>query len=391
MSYTIAVPAELRIGGGALASIGDSLAALGARRPVIVTDAFLEKTGLAVRVSDLLSAKGMTPVIFSGTIPDPTTASLAAGQAIIAEHKADAVIGLGGGSPIDSAKALAVLAVRGGSLRELKAPVAYDGPALPVVAIPTTAGTGSEATRFTIVTDSETGEKMLVGGPSYLPRVAIVDYELTMSMPPRLTADTGMDALTHAVESYVSRKADAFTDGLALEAATIIGRNLRTAYHDGSNVEARSAMMEAATLAGIAFSNASVALVHGMSRPLGVRFKITHGMSNAMLFPAVTEFSLGTADDRYAVIARALGVATADTGDEQAAQALVTELYALADEFEVPTPKQFGIDQADWEQAVPIMAQQALASGSPANNPRIPDQAEIETIYRTVYSPVRTA
>lgn len=386
MIHTLAVPADLRIGGGALTLIGDSLASLGVRRPVIITDRYLEKTGLALRVSELLTARGMVPVTFDGTVPDPTTASLEAGLAVLNEHRADAVVGLGGGSPIDSAKALAVLAVHGGPLRELKAPFSYDGPALPIVAIPTTAGTGSEATMFTVVTDSETSEKMLVGGPSYLPRVAIVDYELTLSMPPRLTADTGIDALTHAVESYVSRKACSFTDALALEAVRIIGKNLRRAYHDGSDKEARSAMMEAATLAGIAFSNASVALVHGMSRPLGVRFKVTHGMSNAMLFPAVTAFSLGTVDDRYAAIARALGVADDRTPEDEAARALVTELYALAAELAVPSPEGFGVDRSEWEQAVPTMAQQALASGSPNNNPRVPSQSEVEALYQSVYA-----
>lgn len=386
MIHTIAVPADLRIGGGALTSIGDSLASLGVRRPVIVTDRFLEGTGLAQRVADLLSSQKMTPALFSGTVPDPTTDSLGAGLAVIADHAADAVVGLGGGSPIDSAKALAVLAVRGGTLRELKAPVSYDGPALPIVAIPTTAGTGSEATRFTIVTDSETNEKMLVGGPSYLPRVAIVDHELTASMPARLTADTGLDALTHAVESYVSRKACGFTDALALAATGIIGRNLRRAYHDGSDTEARSAMMEAATLAGIAFSNASVALVHGMSRPLGVRFKVSHGMSNAMLFPAVTQFSLGAAQSRYATLARALGVADDHTRDAVAADALVSELYDLAAELTVPTPHGFGVQLSDWNQAIPVMARQALASGSPANNPRVPSQSEVEDLYHSIYA-----
>jgi alcohol dehydrogenase class IV len=237
----------------------------------------------------------------------------------VTSHRADVLVGLGGGSPIDTAKALAVLAVRGGPLRDLKAPFSYDGPALPVAAIPTTAGTGSEATRFTVITDSDTGEKMLCAGSSYLPVAGIVDYELTMSMPPRLTADTGIDALTHAVEAYVSSRHNAFSDAVALRAITIIGRSLRTAHRDGADHRARAEMMEAATLAGIAFSNSSVALVHGMSRPLGAHFHISHGMSNAMLFAAVTEFSLSAADDRYADCARALGVADDSVSDADAA------------------------------------------------------------------------
>lgn len=385
MVFQVAVPADLRIGGGALAELPDVLRRRGATRPLIVTDGFLTGNGTAARVLALLEDAGFEPALFSGVVPDPTTASLDGGLAAVSDHRADLLVGLGGGSPIDTSKALAVLAVRGGRLRDLKAPFSYDGPALPVVAVPTTAGTGSEATRFTVITDSESGEKMLCAGPSYLPVAGIVDFELTMSMPPRLTADTGIDALTHAVEAYVSRRRNAFADAVALRAITIIGRSLRAAFHDGSDREARAAMMEAATLAGIAFSNSSVALVHGMSRPLGAHFHVSHGMSNAMLFAAVTEFSLPPADDRYADCARALGIVGVDIPDADAAAALVVELRALGDELGVPTPAAFGIDPVEWEASVPIMAEQALASGSPDNNPRVPTASDIESLYRRVY------
>ncbi|WP_350351327.1 iron-containing alcohol dehydrogenase [Microbacterium sp. A8/3-1] len=385
MTFHVAVPADLRIGGGSLSQLPDVLRLRNAERPLIVTDAFLTSTGTAARVVALLEDAGLHPALFSGVVPDPTTVSLEDGLAAVTSHRADVLVGLGGGSPIDTAKALAVLAVRGGPLRDLKAPFSYDGPALPVVAIPTTAGTGSEATRFTVITDSDTGEKMLCAGPSYLPVAGIVDYELTMSMPPRLTADTGIDALTHAVEAYVSSRHNAFSDAVALRAITIIGRSLRTAYRDGADDHARAEMMEAATLAGIAFSNSSVALVHGMSRPLGAHFHISHGMSNAMLFAAVTEFSLSAADDRYADCARALGVADDSVADADAAAALVRELRALADELAVPTPERFGIARDDWEALVPTMAEQALASGSPGNNPRVPAASDIEDLYRAIF------
>ncbi|WP_407359930.1 iron-containing alcohol dehydrogenase [Microbacterium sp. LBN7] len=385
MTFHVAVPGDLRIGGGSLSQLPDVLRLRAAERPLIVTDAFLTGNGTAARVLALLEDAGLHAALFSGVVPDPTTSSLDDGLAAVSSHGADILIGLGGGSPIDTAKALAVLAVRGGRLRELKAPVSYDGPALPVVAIPTTAGTGSEATRFTVITDSESGEKMLCAGPSYLPVAGIVDFELTMSMPARLTADTGIDALTHAVEAYVSRRRNSFSDAVALRAIAIIGRSLRAACRDGSDRDARAEMMEAATLAGIAFSNSSVALVHGMSRPLGAHFHISHGMSNAMLFAAVTEFSLSAADDRYADCARALGVADDGIADADAAAALVGELRSLAVDLAVPTPEQFGVSPDDWTALIPTMAEQALASGSPGNNPRVPSASDIEGLYRQIF------
>ena len=386
MIRELSVPPLMRVGGGALNEVADVVKALGAARPLIVTDGFLVSVGVAQRVIDALAAEGVEAALFDGVVPDPTSASLEAGLEVLQQHGADLLIGLGGGSPIDTAKALAVLAVRGGAMRELKAPLRYDGPALALLAVPTTAGTGSEATQFTVITDSETGEKMLCMGPSFLPRAAIIDFELTLSMPPRLSADTGIDALTHAVEAYVSGRRNRFSDALALYAIRTIGANLRTVYHRGEDRDARAAMMEAATYAGIAFSNSSVALVHGMSRPIGAHFHVAHGMANAMLFADVTEFSLGVDDARYADCARALGVATSEASDADAAAALVSELHALKTELAVPTPEVFGVSREDWERAVPVMAQQAIASGSHLNNPRVPSAEEIEALYRKIYS-----
>lgn len=230
MIRELSVPPKIHLGGGAVAEVGAVVRSLGALRPLIVTDAFLAATGVGQTVKDSIAAAGLEAAVFSETVPDPTSASIGLGLDALRKHQADLVVGLGGGSPIDTAKAIAVLAVRGGSMRELKAPTLYDGPALPIVAIPTTAGTGSEATRTTVVTDSVSGEKMLCMGPSYLPTAAIVDYELTLTMPPRLSADTGIDALTHAVEAYVSRRRNGFSDALSLRAISIIGGNLRTVY-----------------------------------------------------------------------------------------------------------------------------------------------------------------
>lgn len=380
-----AFPRHIHLGGGALEQLGALIDRLQLHRPLVVTDPFLVASGAAQRVMSLLSAAGKTPELFDRTVADPTTASLTQGVAALLEHRADCVVGFGGGSPMDTAKALAVLATQPGPMRRFKAPNNYAGPALPIIAIPTTAGSGSEATQFTVISDSDTNEKMLCPGLSFLPVAAIVDFELTMTMPPRLTADTGVDALTHAVEAYVSRKANPISDGLALAAIRLIATHLKRAYLDGSDAPARAAMMAAATQAGMAFSNSSVALVHGMSRPIGAHFHVAHGLSNAMLFPAVTAFSVAGAPGRYADCARAYGVADATTSDQAAAGALVDALAALCAELEVPTPRSYGIDSAAWQSLIPLMAEQAVASGSPANNPVIPGPAEIEALYAEVY------
>ncbi|WP_330766980.1 iron-containing alcohol dehydrogenase [Rhodococcus sp. M8-35] len=386
MISPIALPRVMRIGGGAADQIGDVVLSLGLSRPLLVTDSFLVNNGAAAKLVDALEKAGLAPRVFGETVPDPTTDSLEAGVRALAEHQADSVIGFGGGSPMDTAKALALLGVQGGQMRDYKAPRNNVGPVLPIIAIPTTAGSGSEATQFTVITDSRDDEKMLCPGLAFLPTAAIIDFELTVSMPPRLTADTGVDALTHAIEAYVSKKANPFSDSLALAAMATIGKNLRRAYEDGADKTAREQMMLAATQAGIAFSNSSVALVHGMSRPIGAHFHVAHGLSNAMLFPAVTAFSVRAAESRYADCARALDVATTDTDDRTAAEALVTALSDLCRDVHVPTPKDYGIDKAKWDELIPIMAEQALRSGSPNNNPIIPTDAEIRDLYAQIYS-----
>ncbi|MEU5001712.1 iron-containing alcohol dehydrogenase [Streptomyces sp. NPDC021622] len=376
----------MRVGRGAADELGNVITGLGLSRPLLVTDAFLEQTGAAERMLATLQKAGLHPRLFSGTVPDPTTDSLAPGLRALHDHEADSVIGFGGGSPMDTAKALALLGAQGGQMRDYKAPRVNLGPALPVIAVPTTAGSGSEATQFTVITDSATQEKMLCLGPAFLPLAAVLDVELTLSMPPRLTADTGIDALTHAVEAYVSRKANPFSDSLALTAIATIGRHLRHAYADGGDIRAREAMMLAATQAGIAFSNSSVALVHGMSRPIGAHFHVAHGLSNAMLFPAVTAFSLHAATARYADCARALKAATTADGDATAAAKLVEALHSLCRDLHVPSPRDHGIDRDAWGRLTPLMAQQALASGSPANNPVVPTTEEIQDLYSQIYA-----
>jgi alcohol dehydrogenase class IV len=382
MSVEVRIPSILRIGGGSFGDAGALLVQLGCKNPLIVTDGFLMKAGLAERLRKQIEDAGMRAGIFHETVADPTSAVVDAGARVFREGGHDSLVSVGGGSPIDTAKAMGMLVANGGKVRDYKVPrpIPLAGPVH--VAIPTTAGTGSEVTRFTVVTDSETGEKMLIAGGVLVPTAALVDFELTLSMPARLTADTGTDSLTHALESYVSRKANGFTDALALTAMRTIWKVLPVCVGEPGHREAREAMMLAATQAGIAFSNASVALVHGMSRPLGAHFHIPHGLSNAMLLPAVTAFSVEAALERYAQCARAMGIAGAEDTDEKAVDLLIHALYRRNAELEVPTPKRFGIPEEQYFAKIPLMAEQALGSGSPQNNPRVPTAEEIEAIYR---------
>ena len=383
----IAIPRILRIGGGASRQLAEVLKTLGLSRPMLVTDAFLSSQGKVEALLANLRGAGIATRVFDGTVPDPTVASIEAGVAFLKHGDHDCVIGFGGGSPLDSAKAIAVLGVHGGGIADYKVPHVQDSAGLPVIAIPTTAGTGSEATRFTIITDSATDEKMLCAGLAYLPVAALVDYELTLSKPRRLTADTGIDSLTHAIEAYVSKRANPFSDSVALSAMRLLAPNLRRVCADPGDRSAREAMMLGATLGGIAFSNSSVALVHGMSRPIGAHFHVPHGLSNAMLLPAVTAWSAPSAMSRYADCARAMGVAEHDVGDQAAVALLLEELAAINRDLDVPTPARWGIDASRWHELLPQMCQQAEASGSPANNPRVPRQDEMAAIYRAVYDP----
>src|SRR5579863_2079039 len=386
MAALITAPRLMAIGGGALAELPALLARLGLTRPLIVTDPYIARCGILDRATALLDKAQIAWTVFSDTVPDPTTAVIDVGVGRLRAGDYDSLVAVGGGSSIDTAKGMSVLYANGGQMRDYKVPNDIPKVGPPIIAIPTTAGTGSEVTRFTVVSDTETDEKMLIAGLACCPAAAIVDYELTLTMPLRLTADTGLDSLTHAIEAYVSRRASPYTDGLAKNAMGLIARNIRTACAEPDDRAAREAMMLGATTAGMAFSNASVALVHGMSRPIGAFFHVPHGLSNAMLLPEITAFSAPAALDRYADCARAMGVAEEGEGSQSAVARLLDELRHLNDDLKVPSPRAYGIDRSRYDELLPMMASQAIASGSPANNPRVPSSEEIIELYRRVYA-----
>jgi alcohol dehydrogenase class IV len=386
ITMNFASPRLLLVAPGAVRQIADVLAKFGLSRPLVITDPFMVSSGHLRNCLDPLTEAGLAVSVFSNTVPDPTDTVIAAGVVELNKGDFDCLIGFGGGSPIDTAKAMAILAAGGGRMRDYKAPFPADKGALPIIAIPTTAGTGSECTRFTVITDTERDEKMLIAGLGALPLAALVDYELTYTVPPRTTADTGVDSLTHALEAYVSKRANPVSDALALSAMALIGANIRAAYAEPRNAAAREGMMLGATEAGLAFSNSSVALVHGMSRPIGAHFHVPHGLSNAMLLPAITRFSVSGAETRYAEAARRIGFAANGDADGTAAAKLITGLEKLNRDLSVPTPADYGINEAAWFGKMALMAEQALASGSPANNPRVPTAEEIVGLYREVWT-----
>lgn len=385
MSVQAILPRIMEIGGDASLKLPDVLNSLGCQRPLIITDKVMVKLGYAERLTSLLSERDIPSEVFDDTVPEPTAASIAAGVARVREGSFDSIVALGGGSPIDSAKAIAILGKFGGEIQDYRFPRQVNEAGLPIVAVPTTAGTGSEVTRFTIITNEKTDEKLLCAGVGFMPVAALIDYKLTLTLPVRTTADTGIDALTHAIEAYVSRKANPYSDTQALAAMRLIGPNLRRVYENGSDEEAREAMMIGSTLAGIAFSNASVALVHGMSRPIGAFFHVPHGLSNAMLLPSVTAYSISSAPERYAQCSRSIGAASPSDPDAVANARLVSFLEAINRDLSVPTLQEFGVTRERFDEVVTTMAEQALASGSPGNNPRVPTVEEMVELYQALW------
>jgi alcohol dehydrogenase class IV len=384
--FAVKLPPVVEIGAGVTDGLAGHARRLGLRRVLVVTDPWLHANGPVAEIAGRLQDAGIAAAVHDGVQPDPTTDDVRAGVRVAREHEAEGVVAVGGGSPIDAAKAIAVMAGR--ECRDIAEYAGYDrigGDGLPLIAIPTTAGSGSEQTRATVIADHARHLKLAIYDDALLPRVALVDPLHSLSQPRQLTAHVGIDALVHAVEAYVSRLATPVSDVLALGAARLIWPNLRAAFRDPSDEPARAAMMLGASLAGAAFSNSSVCLVHGMSRPIGAHFHVPHGLSNAVLFAAVTAFSIEAAPDRYAALARALGAAPEGAGDDLAADALVSELDALVHDLEIPGLRELDVAPDAYEAALEAMAQAALASGSPDFNPRRPSEQDIVDLYRDVY------
>lgn len=383
MAYSFTTPKRTVIGKEALASSAGYIKELG-KKAFIVTGKIVTKMGTVKLLTDILDENGIGYVIFNDITGEPTDTMIDEGIKAYKENQCDFCIGIGGGSPLDSAKAIVAMATLGGDISDyMGREISGDFP--PLVLIPTTAGTGSEATKFLCVTDTKKNVKMLLRGEKLIPDIAIIDPSLTLTAPQSVTAATGMDALTHAVESYTSRKANTLTDTYALSAIKRIFKYLPAAYGDGSNEKAREELALAAYEAGICINNASVTLVHGMSRPIGALFHVPHGISNAMLIKGCLSYALDGCYGRFADIARAIGVASGEVSDEDAAKSFIYALDEICQACEIPTLEEYGIKRDEFFAAIDKMATDAIASGSPANTIKDIDKEAIVSIYKNLW------
>ena len=384
MAKEFIVPGQIITGTGALAMAESTLARFG-RKAMIVTDKVMVELGNCAKVETALKNQGIDYSVYSEIAGEPTDIMIENGLKQYREEGCDFLIALGGGSPIDSMKAIGSLVKNGGNISDYMGKI-IDVEMPPMAAIPTTAGTGSEATQFTIITDTKKDIKMLLKGKVLMPALAVSDPQFTMTAPPRITAATGLDALCHAVEAYTSNKSQTLSDTFALSAVKRIFRYLPRAFRDGKDEEARTEMAVAALEAGIAFNNASVTLIHGMSRPIGAMFHVAHGLSNAMLMKECLGFALNGAYDRFGELGRSIGAASAKDTDKDASEKFLAAVAELTEELETPTLEQYGIEKDAFFQVIGKMAHDAMESGSPQNTRRTVTQADVEQMYRNLYS-----
>lgn len=387
---TVVSPSKMICGAGAVDQTGEYAALYGTTALVIATEQIFEFHGETVL--EALEEAGIETVVYTDVRPDPTVENIEAAYGLWTEHDCDVIVTLGGGSSIDTGKGVGILASNDGEIRDFGVDTAgYEGvpnPTPPLVAVNTTAGTGSEATRSVVVSDESTATKFLIVSQNVVPDVAIEDPELTVSLPRSHTAFTGIDALTHAVEAYVSVEAYSIPDGFAEQAMERIARSLPVAWANGENLDARADMLVGQLQAGQAFTNASVALVHGMARPLGAQLHIPHGLANALILPYVVEFSAMAAPEKYAAIARILDVADEDDSTREAADKAAEGVLQLCEDLTLTSYLgEFGEIPAreEYLDVVDEMTQDAIDSGSPDNNPRKPTAEEIRELYVTIY------
>ena len=376
-------PAKIISGENALKNAVNEFTAMG-RKALIVTDSVMEKLGNLNKVETVLKESGISYSTYAKVNSEPTDVIVLDGVEQFKKDKCDFLVALGGGSPIDTMKAIGMILSGGGT------PVDYfnkvvTGKLPSMAAIPTTAGTGSEATQFTIITDTKSNVKMLLKGPSLMPNLAVIDPQFTMTAPRKVTSSTGLDALCHAVESFTSRKARPLSDTFALSAVKKIFKYLPICFNEGNNVEARKQMSIAALEAGIAFNNSSVTIIHGMSRPIGALFHVPHGLSNAMLLKECLSFVLDGAYERFAVLGRAINAADEYDTDEEASKKFLSAVEKICTELEIPTLKEFGVDKSEFLKVIDKMSSDAMDSGSPQNTRKTVTLEDIKGIYKKLW------
>ncbi|WP_346355481.1 iron-containing alcohol dehydrogenase [Azotosporobacter soli] len=372
------------LGTGCLPEIIKYVTPMKFRKAFIVSDKFLVDSGLTCKLTDILQQAGIFYIIYDNVSPNPTVEQVEYGLKLYRDNGCDFLISFGGGSPHDCAKAIGLLATNGGKIQDYVGLNKASHPAAPLIAVNTTAGTGSELTRFCVITDTAQQRKMTITDWHVTPIIAVNDAELMLDMPPGLTAATGIDALTHAIEAYVSTNATPVTDCKALKAIELISRHLPTAVQDGHNRQAREMMVYAEYLAGIAFNNASLGYVHALAHQLGGKYNLPHGLANGMLLAFVTAFNLTAAPEKYADIAMAMGLTLPDRRPETIAAVLLGALRTLLDSVHVPcgikTVK--GFDPTD----IPHLAASALQDVCALTNPRQGSAVELAEILQAAWS-----
>lgn len=380
-SYQILMPSTVLYGEGSLEQLGNKVKPLG-KKALIVSDKVMTDAGYVEKIKNILIEQDIGFEVYNEVNGEPTDIMIEMGLSIYKNENCDFLIGIGGGSPIDAAKAIGLMANNLGNIVDYMGLGKVKNPLPAVVAVATTSGTGSEVTQFTIIADTKNDVKMLIGSPYIVPAIAVNDPLLTLSVPAKTTAATGIDAFTHAIEAYISKKAHPFTETMSLSAIKRISKYIRRAWANGDDIEARSEMMIASMEAGIAFSNASVTIVHGMSRPIGALFHIAHGISNAVLLPKCMEFALMGAPEKFAKVAEAMGENIEGLTTMEAAKKAVEAIKRLNDDLEIPTISGLGIDKEEFLAVASKMAQDAINSGSPGNTPRKVNLQQIIQIYK---------
>ena len=378
MTSAFFIPSVNLMGSGCLKEAVKHIASQGFKKALIVTDQVLNKIGIVDKVQTLLFSQQIATVVFDGTKPNPTIENVDAGLKLQQEHNCDLVISLGGGSPHDCAKGIALAATNGGSIADYEGVDKSAKPQLPLVAINTTAGTASEMTRFCIITDDMRHIKMAIVDKHTTPILSVNDPELMLAQPAELTAATGMDALTHAIEAYVSTAATPITDAVALKAIELIQGYLRTAVEHGEDIVAREQMAYAQFMAGMAFNNASLGYVHAMAHQLGGFYDLPHGVCNAILLPHVQRYNANVCQERLTDVAASMGIDVSGMSPEQGAEAAIEAIVKLAADVGIPSGiAELGAKEED----VAILTENALKDACGLTNPRQASHQDIANIF----------
>lgn len=366
-------------GVGAVSKLGEIAKQLGAKKALIVTDSFIAKSEMTANISSVLKRSGLEVSVFDGVTPNPTTACVDAGSDFAATAGADLLIALGGGSSMDTAKGVSLGARNPERGIGLDYTTNFKHSGIPIIAIPTTAGTGSEVNAFGVITDEATHVRFYVGHSSALAKAAILDPELTLGLPPKSTAATGMDALVHAVESYISKRNNPYSDGIAFQTVEMVSKHLEKAFNNGSDIEARSQMLLASHIVGVGFSHTGLGLVHGIGHSLGGHFNIPHGVALCLVLEEVLRYNAKHVTDRLAKLSFALGVGRTDLDDKSNCELAIQEIARLAKSVGLGGKlSDFGISESDLE----LVAKTAIDDAVTLNNPIEPKFEDVMGILR---------